>query len=462
MKLKVIALASCFVLGGVAFAACTGESDSFPNDEETGEAEDAMTVCAGPNVVKGVDVSYYQGDINWGAVSDAGWRFAITRINDGSFMDPKFDANWAGIKQAGMIRGAYQFFRPGNDANAMAQVVIDKVGKLGPGDLPVTCDVEATDGESPATISNKLKTWMQKVEEGTGKKPIIYTGKYFWQDNVQSNMFSDYPLWHAQYPNACLPPNAPPPSCGCANIADQWSTWSIWQYTSTGSIPGIGTNVDKNVFMGTEADLIAFANQGGYGATIVSIDAPKTVLAGESFDVEITLSNSGGKPWDSDTRLGTTDPRDRASVFQDESWMAENRVASVDAGAEVGADFTFQFVMHAPADRGTYVEHFGLVQEGVTWFADQGGPADTDIELAIQVIDGPSENGVGAGGGGDGAGGAGGGDSDGDADDFNASSSCQCAAPGAPTHSSRPFSVAVLGFVGVGAAYARRRRRTRA
>ncbi|HTJ83955.1 MAG TPA: GH25 family lysozyme, partial [Polyangiaceae bacterium] len=276
MKLKVAALTAFFALGAFGFAACTDESESFPPEEQTGESEDAMTVCAGPNVVKGIDVSYYQGDIDWNAVAGAGWKFAITRINDGSFMDPKFETNWAGIKDAGMIRGAYQFFRPGNDVNTQAQVVIDKVGKLGPGDLPVTCDVEATDGQSPTTIANKLATWMQKVEEGTGKKPIIYTGKYFWQDNVQSSAFSDYPLWHAQYPNACLPPNPPPPDCGCANIADQWSTWTIWQYTSTGSIPGIGTNVDKNVFMGTEADLVAFANAGGYGATLVSITAPKT------------------------------------------------------------------------------------------------------------------------------------------------------------------------------------------
>jgi lysozyme len=456
MKLHVGVAAAFLLSGAVGFSACTGESEP-PVDEQVAEAEDAMTVCAGPNVVKGIDVSYYQGTIDWGAVSGAGWRFAITRINDGSFMDPKFDENWAGIKNAGMIRGAYQFFRPGNDAAEQAQVVIDKVGQLGPGDLPVTIDVEATDGQSPTTIANKITTWMELVEAGTGKKPIIYTGKYFWQDNVQSGAFSDYPLWHAQYPNACLPPNDPPPACGCANIADQWATWTIWQYTSTGSIPGIGTNVDKNVFMGTEDDLIAFANQGGYGATVVSVEAPSTVLAGEAFTAKITVQNSGGMPWDGGTRLGTTEPRDRTSAFYDASWLDQNRVAAVEGAVALGGSYTFELTMHAPADVGAYVEHFGLVQEAVTWFADQGGPADTDIAIAVQVIDGPAPNGVGSGSGGGGTGGegAGGGDAD---DDGSSDSSCDCGVPGGPTPSAPWGAVAGLASA---LAWVHRRRRAR-
>ncbi len=456
MKLHVGVAACSLVFASLGFAACTGESEP-PADEQVAEAEDAMTVCAGPNVVKGIDVSYYQGTIDWTAVSGAGWRFAITRINDGAFMDPKFDENWAGIKNAGMIRGAYQYFRPGNDVNEQAQTVVDKVGKLGPGDLPVTIDVEATDGQSPTTIVNKITTWMEIVEAGTGKKPIIYTGKYFWQDNVQSGAFSDYPLWHAQYPNACLPPAMPPPSCGCANIADQWSTWTMWQYTSTGSIPGIGTNVDKNVFMGTEADLIAFANQGGYGATVVSVDAPATVLAGEAFTARVTVENTGGTPWDGGTRLGTTEPRDRASVFHDGTWLDTNRVAAVEGAVALGETYTFEFTMQAPADVGVYEEHFGLVQEAVTWFADEGGPPDTDILIAVQVIDGPAPNGVGSGSGGGGSGGDGAGGG-GDGGDDLGDPTCDCSVPGGPG-TRAPFG-SIAGVAGL-LALARRRRAVR-
>src|SRR4051812_32614939 len=103
-----------------ALAGCGGADSS---DGPVGTAAEEIVVCPGPVTVLGIDVSYYQGTIDWGAVKASGREFAITRINDGNFMDPKFDENWAGIKAAGMIRGAYQFFRPGMDASAQADVV---------------------------------------------------------------------------------------------------------------------------------------------------------------------------------------------------------------------------------------------------------------------------------------------------------------------------------------------------
>src|SRR5262245_7454277 len=70
-------------------------------EEEVGTVEQAAEVCPGEQVVHGIDVSYYQGDIDFNAVAGAGYQFAITRINHGDFMDPKFDDNWAQIKAAG-------------------------------------------------------------------------------------------------------------------------------------------------------------------------------------------------------------------------------------------------------------------------------------------------------------------------------------------------------------------------
>ncbi|NUO47676.1 MAG: hypothetical protein HOV80_02340 [Polyangiaceae bacterium] len=405
---------------------CQTEPEQTESEEETGEASSEITICP-DQVVRGIDVSYYQGNINWEAVAGAGYQFAITRINHGDFMDPEFDDNWAGIKSVGMIRGAYQYFDPGGDVSWQAQVVIDKLGKIAPGDLPAVIDVESTDGLPPAQVAQAVGEWLALVEEGTGKKPIIYTGKYFWQDNVQTAEFNDHKLWHAQYPNACQPPAAPPPGCGsCANIADQWDDIFVWQYSSSGSVPGIAGNVDMNVFFGTYEELLAFASEGGYAAELVSIDVPATVLRGESFTARVTVRNTGSSPFDPSTSLGTTEPRDRESVFYDSTWPANNRPASVVSSVAPGAEHTFEFAMRAPAMAGTYQEHFGLVQEGLAWFGNQGGPPDDAIELIVQVVDSPSGPAAGAGGGQALGGGGVGGE---DAEDLEGES-CDCRGAG--------------------------------
>lgn len=405
------ALWSLALFGAVGVAGCV-EGPSEPETEEVGEASQAVEVCF-DETVRGIDVSYYQGDIDWNAVAGAGYGFAITRINHSDFMDPKFDQNWAAIKEVGMLRGAYQYFEPGDDVPTQAQIVIDKLGMLGPGDLPAVIDVETTTGLGPAQVEDAVGQWLELVEAGTGKKPMIYTGKYFWQDNVGSSAFSDYLLWHAQYPNACQPPADPPPACsGCANIADQWSEVAVWQYSSSGSVPGIAGNVDLNVFNGTLAELTAIANGGGsMAARVDSIEAPATVLTGESFSVRVVATNTGGTPWDSNTRIGTTEPRDRQSEFASPSWLNAGRPAQVDGTVAAGASYTFELAFKAPGDPGAYNEHFGFVQEGVAWFADQGGPPDDSIALAIQVV-AASPNGGGPGGASAGGAGAGGDDRD--------------------------------------------------
>jgi lysozyme len=145
----------------------TGCGGGGPRDQ-LGQIEDEVTVCAKGPTVEGIDVSYYQGTIDWPKVKASGRVFAIARISDGTYMDTKFDANWPAMKSAGLIRGAYQFFEPATDPNVQADIVIKKVGMLGDGDLPVTCDVEATGGQSAATINARLHTWMDAVEKCTG------------------------------------------------------------------------------------------------------------------------------------------------------------------------------------------------------------------------------------------------------------------------------------------------------
>lgn len=128
-----------------------------------------------------------------------------------------------------------------------------------------------------------------------------------------------------------------------------------------------------------------------YGATFVGQSFPLATSAlsmteGQVISSYIELSNSGTTPWDSNTMLGTTEPRDRTSVFADTTWIAPDRPAAVTGVVKPGGKYKFTFDLKAPERTGTYYEYFGLV-DGNIWFGDvgQGGPPDNDIEVQIVV-----------------------------------------------------------------------------
>ncbi len=213
------------------------------------DIEQGATVCGVGPTVKGIDVSVYQGTINWASVKGAGVQYAFIRVSDGTgSIDSKFDSNWSGSRAAGVLHGAYQFFRPGQDPIAQADLLLSKIGShLEADDLPPVIDVEAADGLSAAQVAAKVDQWIKHVQAAIGRPPIVYTGYYFWRDSVGGADESASPLWHAQYTSAT-----------CPNIADAWPNWAFWQYSSTGSVAGISGNVDMDRWNGDMASLTAF------------------------------------------------------------------------------------------------------------------------------------------------------------------------------------------------------------
>src|SRR5688572_24159740 len=107
-----------------------GDLDFEGTDDERGDVGTlSARVCAQGAVTKGIDVSYYQGVIDWNRVKSDGVEYAFIRVSDGEvFRDPKFTANWANARSAGVIRGAYQFFRPAQNVANQAQMMIAAVG----------------------------------------------------------------------------------------------------------------------------------------------------------------------------------------------------------------------------------------------------------------------------------------------------------------------------------------------
>lgn len=188
-------------------------------------------------MVRGIDVSDYQGTVNWSAVASSGIEFAITKATEGgTFVADSFSRNWSGIQQVGLVRGAYHFFRPRTDALAQADLFLDIV-KLQPGDLPAVLDIETDDGVDPTRIQASMRSWLYRVEQATGRRPIIYTYPGFWERLGNWKEFADYPLWIAHYTSEPRP-----------WVPGGWRTWTMWQFTDRGSVNGVVGGVDVNSF----------------------------------------------------------------------------------------------------------------------------------------------------------------------------------------------------------------------
>jgi MYXO-CTERM domain-containing protein len=215
-----------------------------PGETKYGSVDQAVRACTGPATVPGIDVSEYQRTIDWDAASTV-LSFAIARINDGHHMDPQFANNWAQIKAHGLVRGAYQFYEPTVDPGYQADVVVQAVGQLGDGDLPVTLDVEWTTGTPNAAA---IQTWVDRVTAGTGKIPMIYTAGGYWNAYF-STEFGNLDLWVANW------------GVSCPSLPSSWTGFRFWQ-PGGGPVPGIAGNVDMDVFNGTLDELKAFASYG--------------------------------------------------------------------------------------------------------------------------------------------------------------------------------------------------------
>jgi lysozyme len=186
----------------------------------------------------GIDVSKWQGVVNWKQVQQADMAFAFARATYGtSEVDSSFADNWQGMKEAGIIRGAYHFFLAAEDPARQAEFFISTVGSLDAGDLPPVIDVESDSGVSSNLVAD-VQTWLDAVAKGLGRTPIIYTAPSYWNANMNSD-FGNYPLWVAEY--GVAEPKA----------VNGWTSWTFWQYSSTGKVGGVSNSVDLDYFNGT-------------------------------------------------------------------------------------------------------------------------------------------------------------------------------------------------------------------
>lgn len=201
--------------------------------------------CQVGPTVPGIDVSYYQETIDWQRVRRAGIRFAFIRVSDGATIrDAKFAINWAEAKRAGIVRGAYQYFRPDQSVTAQADLMIAAMHSRDHDDLPPVIDVEVDAGLAAPVVAARAQLWIDRVRRKLGVEPIVYTGSALWR-NGGAGPLATQPLWLAHYTQGC--PTLPAP----------WTRWTFWQHTERGAVPGIAGPVDLDLFAGTLGDLHA-------------------------------------------------------------------------------------------------------------------------------------------------------------------------------------------------------------
>lgn len=201
--------------------------------------------CHVEPITPGIDVSYYQRTIDWPRVQRAGIRFAFIRVSDGATIrDPMFATNWTQARRAGVVRGAYQYFRPDQSIAAQADLMIAAMHDRTPDDLPPVLDIEIDAGLAATVVADRARRWIDRVRDKLGVEPIVYTGNDLWRHGGAAALATQ-PLWVAHYTSAC--PTVPAP----------WTRWSFWQHTDRGAVPGIEGPVDLDLFAGTVDDLRA-------------------------------------------------------------------------------------------------------------------------------------------------------------------------------------------------------------
>ena len=196
--------------------------------------------------IHGIDISHYQGKIDWEQLKNAmiegcPVRFVIIKSTEGaSRLDDHFRENFHQVRDYGFIRGVYHFWSNKSSAREQAYYFLDKV-HLTEGDLPPVLDIEHKPADkSVDDFQRDVLTWLHIVEDKYHAKPIIYTYYKFKEKYLSAPVFDDYPYWIAHY---------------YVDKVQYQGKWKFWQHTDAGKLPGIKGYVDFNIYNGSFYDL---------------------------------------------------------------------------------------------------------------------------------------------------------------------------------------------------------------
>jgi GH25 family lysozyme M1 (1,4-beta-N-acetylmuramidase) len=202
------------------------------------------------DILEGIDISHWQGTVDFTQVAGAGKRFVIAKATEGIGWT---DVNWTKYRDAAQAAGlavtGYHFARPDGNPTQPKEEADWFVSQLGlqAGMLVPALDLERAGTLSKAELTAWVQAWLDEVYALTGVRPMIYTSPAFWRNALgDTRTFADQGytvLWIAHW--GVNAPSVP---------ASNWGGhgWTFWQYTSSGTVPGIGGNVDLDRYNGLD------------------------------------------------------------------------------------------------------------------------------------------------------------------------------------------------------------------
>lgn len=256
--------------------------------------------------LSGIDVSSIQhlngASISWSAVAAAGYSFAYIKATEGTYYtNPYYSADLAGAAGSGVMAGAYSFANPSTASGAAeADYLLGNSGYVNNGQmLPPMLDVEADPyqagdtcwGLSASAMVSWISAFVSEIRARTGQYTLIYTSAGWWQQCTgSSSAFSSDPLSIASYGGTT--PTLP---------SGGWQNWTIWQWTSTGSVPGVTGATDLDAFNGDSAALSSFAR----GIAPAPDQTQYWVATNSTGALEVFLRGGDGQFWtDYQTQAG--------------------------------------------------------------------------------------------------------------------------------------------------------------
>jgi lysozyme len=198
--------------------------------------------------VQGVDVSHHQGRINWAELRGRRAQFAYIKASEGAaFRDPRFAENWSAALAAGVVPGAYHFFTLCTTGEEQAANFLSVVAAaVDASSLPPAVDLEFGGNcerrPSTAEFRAELSRFLVLVEKRLGCRPVLYVTREFYP--YVAGGFLSHPLWVR---DIFMRPRL-----------EDGRPWRIWQFANRGTLAGVATFIDLNVFDGSTEDFAAF------------------------------------------------------------------------------------------------------------------------------------------------------------------------------------------------------------
>jgi len=213
----------------------------------------------GNEVYPGIDLSSHNGEVDFSKVVRAGVKYAWIKVTEGTtHVNPGFQKKFEDARRAGLIVGAYHFARPDtyagdpkdwkNEADNFLKQL--EVARLECGDLVPVVDLEQGLKTDDNYNCEWYLNWLDYVGCQTKTRPVVYTARWAWQlyimkgSNELQNQLSTYPLWLASYNEGVQP----------ERTTTLWNKWDIWQWTGSGTVPGVTGRCDQNWMAGGQLD----------------------------------------------------------------------------------------------------------------------------------------------------------------------------------------------------------------